>query len=269
MAFGDRTDAGSHAMADLFVGMMVAVLLILVALWLQTLADVYEIRKLKKLQKIFDDAFASVIDEGDPDIEIDPKKGEITLKADHLFPSGRYRFLPDQDSRKSFVRIRGHIAEILDEIDKGFEQSDVVDGATAAEHVDVVVIGHTDCIPLGKHVLRDNWDLSTVRAVSLANFLTEECDAPGTSVCCADGSLDCAPGEVSRRVPSTWRVIPAGRGELDPRPVDGVLDKGLWSKPCTKAEVPESIRQYQRRVVIQIVPRMDKFIVRSMASEGP
>lgn len=167
-----------------------------------------------------------------------------------------------------FVRIRGHIAEILDEIDKGFEQSDVVDGATAREHVDVVVIGHTDCIPLGKHVLRDNWDLSTLRAVSLASFLTEECDAPGTYTCCPDGSLDCSPEDVTRRVPATWRVIPAGRGETEPRPVDGQFERELWSQRCTKADVPESIRQYQRRVVIQIIPRMDKFIVRSMASGG-
>lgn len=258
-------DASSSATADLFIGLMVAVLLILVALWLQTLADVYEIRRLKQIQSIFDQAFEAVIKADDPDLEVDRTRGEITLKADALFSSGRFTFRPGPESRVRFERVRGHIAEILDQIEHGFESSGLkeLEGLKARDHVDVVVVGHTDCIPFGRgRELRDNWDLSTLRAVSLASFLTEECTAADDTRCCSNGSQNCDDAQKTRRVATSWRILPAGRGALEPRAVGAEFKPDLWSQACTERTVPETIRRYQRRVVIQIVPRMDKLIVR-------
>ena len=242
---------------------MVALVLILVMLWLQSLADVFEIRKLKRIQRIFDDAFAEAIKDDDLDIEVDRKKGEITLKAKMLFSGGDWTFNPTRENRARFARVRTHIADVLDEIQEGFESSDVGREYEAREHVEVLVVGHTDCRPFRSGVLRTNWDLSTMRATSLASFLTEPCDDPDVWTCCSDGSTDCEPEDLGRRVAPSWRVLPAGRGQHEPRPgPDGAAPSEALSRPCTSSDFPRELLDEQRRVVIQIVPRLDKIILR-------
>lgn len=266
------TDASSNSIADLFAGVMIALLLILVMLWIQALADVYEIHRLKRLQRIFDDAFARVTSGHESDLEVDRKRGEITIKGDLLFDTGRFTFSPGPEDRAQFEHIRSRIAGLLAEIDRGFQESEVAEGLDAREHVEILVIGHTDCVPFSGIELRDNWDLSAMRAVSLAAFLTEPCDAPGRWMCCPDGSLDCDDRELGHRIDTGWRVLPVGRGESDPRPAEpgAEIDPAL-RKPCREVggrlngglpAFPAEVLDRQRRVVIQIVPRMDKLIVR-------
>ncbi len=265
------TDAGSHSIADLFAGVMIALLLILVMLWIQALADVYEIHRLKRLQKIFDDAFASVIRDDDQHIEVDRKRGEITLKGTLPFKTRAFAFTPAKHERARFEHTRTRIARLLAEIERGFEESELTEDLDAREHVEILVIGHTDCVPFSGTELRHNWDLSAVRAVSLAEFLSEPCDTPGLWRCCPDGSLNCDDSELGDRVDTGWRVLPAGRGEFEPRrPVGGgEVDPDL-RKPCREENGysggPRAFSRDElsrhRRVVIQIVPRMDKLIVR-------
>jgi len=265
-----ETDASSHSIADLFAGVMIALLLILVMLWIQALADAYEIHRLKRLQKIFTDAFTSVIPDDDEHIEVDRKKGEITLKGTLPFGTGRFAFAPGSD-RARFEHIRTRIARLLAEIDNGFRESKFTKGLDAHDYVEVLVIGHTDCVPFSGRELRHNWDLSAVRAVSLAEFLSEPCDTPGQWRCCPDGSMNCDASELGDRVDTEWRVLPAGRGEFEPRlPEDGGEVNQALRKPCreengfsggVQAFSPDVLGR-QRRVVIQIVPRMDKLIMR-------
>lgn len=41
--------------------------------------------------------------------------------------------------------------------------------------IDIVIEGHTDNVPLKGSVIKDNWDLSVMRATSIVRILTEDC----------------------------------------------------------------------------------------------
>lgn len=86
--------------------------------------------------------------------------------------------------------------------------------------VQVTVEGHTDNKPMNSEKIKDNWDLSVLRATSITRILTE------------DGKMDAN------------RVIATGRGETQP-----VADNAT----------PEG-RAKNRRTEIILTPRLDKIL---------
>ncbi len=48
--------------------------------------------------------------------------------------------------------------------------------------IDIVVEGHTDSIPLNGSTIKDNWDLSVVRATSVVRILTEDYNLPTSRI---------------------------------------------------------------------------------------
>ena len=50
------------------------------------------------------------------------------------------------------------------------------------DDIDIVVEGHTDSIPLNGSTIKDNWDLSVVRATSVVRILTEEYNLPSERI---------------------------------------------------------------------------------------
>ena len=83
--------------------------------------------------------------------------------------------LASADLQHSFIPMLDKIAQVL----KGMEGS-------------IVVIGHTDDLPIRTPRFRSNWDLSTARAASVVHYLLENSDLP------------------------TERVIAAGRADTHP-----------------------------------------------------
>ena len=258
MSRGRGTGHGTFApVADVFAGTMVALLLLLLVVWLEALIEANEIRKLRKMQQIFDTAF-STLTSTDPDILIDKDTGQITLKARQLFQSGKWTFAWDKDDRIRFERTRGKLAGLLHRIDQDFADSPFRDEFSAQEHLEVRIIGHTDCESLSAEGwLQDNWDLAVLRAAALARYFTETCDDGGLE-CCPDGSDRCEEGERSRRVNPRWRVLPAGRGKYQPI-LHNKEEEGTYEDCDASAR---ELLERQRRVVIEIVPRTDMFILR-------
>lgn len=254
----------SVSISDLFAGLAIALLLILVVLWLQALSDADDVRRVRKMAKIFDDAFKS-LGKSDEDITVDLKRGEIILKAEQLFETGRWEFKPTLESKHVFVRTRTKIAAVLDDIEQGFNKSEVAGSSNPRDYVEIHIIGHTDCrtffFQFKDRKLADNWDLSVLRAAQIARFLTEPCDQADKHLCCDGGGQTCAPSDKTRRLDPGWRVLPAGRGPFEPRLSAAEKKRyGDRLERCPKEE--EELLQRQRRVVIQIVPRIDKFVVR-------
>jgi|JI10StandDraft_1071094.scaffolds.fasta_scaffold736638_2 hypothetical protein len=261
MAWGSSSgDSPDRTMADLFAGMAVALLVVLVSLWLQALSDAQQIHKLKRLRNIFDSAFGH-LGENDQDIQVDKKRGEITLRAEQAFESAEWTFSPQGEQQAVFERARTKLAAVLDDIERGFRDNPEAREYDPKEHVEILVIGHTDCrrFHRPRDGLQDNWDLSVLRAAALARFFTEPCQG-GMSSCCPDGTQNCSLQDKGKRLGRDWRVLPAGRSQYEPRvdapgraiPVDETCDMSA----------DETWLAAQRRVVIQVVPRLDKLMVR-------
>lgn len=275
-----RTEVGYRSIADVFAGFAVAVLMVLVVLWLQAMADAYKIRKLKRIKRIVDDAFLPLVAAGDQDIVIDKKLGIITVKAEKAFATGEWLFLPQKPVLQTFERTRSKLAGVLDRIEASFGEIDDLE-LDPRDYVEILIVGHTDCVAFQprrrskKHQrveLQDNWDLSVLRAAAIGRFLTEPCPADvaphgqagneglrGAGAaqfsCCEAGDASCA----DRRVDPRWKVLPAGRSYFEPRTLPAGLDP---VSTCDKASVSKEWLAQQRRVVIQLVPRIDKIMVR-------
>ena len=101
----DQSEQGTQSAADLFAGFMVSLLLILLVVWLEALNEAVQIRKLKQAYQIFVTAFADLGEEND-DIQIDPARGEIIMKAQGAFQTGVWRFEPRGETRARFLRAR-------------------------------------------------------------------------------------------------------------------------------------------------------------------
>lgn len=86
--------------------------------------------------------------------------------------------------------------------------------------IDVMIEGHTDNRPIKTVQFKDNWDLSVIRATSVARILTEDYDV------------------------NPLQIVPAGRGEY--MPVD---DNGTSEG-----------RAHNRRTEIIMTPRLDKLM---------
>lgn len=93
----------------------------------------------------------SLADVNDEDVNIEVKKGVvyISLSDKMLFTSGSYNIKPAAEA------VLGKIAKVVN------DHSDL----------DILVEGHTDNVPIKTDFIKDNWDLSALRATSVVRFL--------------------------------------------------------------------------------------------------
>ena len=134
------------------------------------------------------------------DVDVKVLKGVvyISLADNMLFKSGSYE-------------ISSAARETLDKIAKIIKDYD---------DYDVLVEGNTDNVPISKTNIRNNWDLSALRASSVVQYLQNECGV------------------------NPSRLSAAGRGEYNPL-TDNDTDTG---------------RARNRRTEIIITPKLDQFL---------
>ncbi|MFZ1687307.1 MAG: OmpA family protein [Flavobacteriales bacterium] len=135
----------------------------------------------------------------DTDVVVNVEKSVvfISLSDKMLFPSGSTTISPRAKE------VLGKVATVVN----------------AKPDMEVLVEGHTDDVPISKDCIKDNWDLSVMRATSITRVLTEE--------------LGVAPA----------RVTAGGRGQF---------------VPLVANDTPEN-RSTNRRTRIVILPKMDQF----------
>jgi len=141
-------------------------------------------------------AMAGVQDD-DVSIQVDKSAVLITLSDKMLFKTGSY----DISDRAS--EVLGKVAQVLN------NQPDL----------DILIEGHTDNVPIKKAGIKDNWDLSVLRATSIVRVLQTKYN------------IDPA------------RITAGGRGEY---------------KPLTTNTTAEG-RAINRRTRIIIMPQLDQF----------
>ncbi len=234
--------------ADLFAGFLVSVLLLLVIVVLQTV----EIRELRRINSVFRRALDSVA-EGSSAIEL--VDGRLVVLAESLFETGSWEINPD-DLDAQFGQVRTDLANATERLDSDLDTRWRTTDATA--FVEIRVLGHTDCRPYRAGIL-DNLDLSSLRAVALARYLTQSCvDDSKAYTCCSDGSSLCGADGPSKRLdPTKWVVLPVGRSALEPRELPPELTSEY---PTNCADIDERFHERQRRVVVEIVPRLDRLL---------
>ena len=135
----------------------------------------------------------------DTDVVVNVEKSVvfISLSDKMLFPSGSTTISPRAKE------VLGKVATVVN----------------AKPEMEVLVEGHTDDVPISKDCIKDNWDLSVMRATSITRVLTQE--------------LGVAPG----------RVTAGGRGQF---------------VPLVANDTPEN-KSINRRTRIVILPKMDQF----------
>lgn len=85
------------------------------------------------------------------DVDEDERGLVVTLDSEHLFDAGMATIRPS-----------------------GFSVLDMVGNLLSNVSNDVLILGHTDNTPIRRGRYRSNWDLSSYRALSVFNYLTEE-----------------------------------------------------------------------------------------------
>ncbi len=134
-------------------------------------------------------------------LTITEKDGKVyvSLEEKLLFKSGSYAI----DEKGKAVLL--NVAKALN------ENSDIT----------IMIEGHTDNVPLlGKGVIKDNWDLSVLRATTIVRILVE------------DGKVN------------PTKIIPCGRGEFS---------------PIDKANTADA-RQANRRIEIILTPKLSELL---------
>ncbi len=93
----------------------------------------------------------SLADINDEDVNIEVKKGVvyISLSDKMLFNSGSYTI------KSAAETVLGKIAKVVNDHDE----------------LDILVEGHTDTVPIKTDFIKDNWDLSALRATSVVRLL--------------------------------------------------------------------------------------------------
>ncbi len=93
----------------------------------------------------------SLADVNDEDVTVEVKKGVvyISLSDKMLFNSGSYSIKPAAET------VLGKIAKVVNDHNE----------------LDILVEGHTDNVPIKTDFIKDNWDLSALRATSVVRFL--------------------------------------------------------------------------------------------------
>ncbi len=141
----------------------------------------------------------SLADVNDQDISVEVKKGVVYVSiADKLlFASGRYEVNPAAEA------VLAKVASVVND----------------HKELDILVQGHTDVVPFSNNQLKDNWDLSVLRATSVVRML--------------QGKFSVGPERLSA----------AGRGEFEPKD-DNATAEG---------------RKVNRRTEIILTPKLDQF----------
>lgn len=127
--------------------------------------------QLNKIQNTLKDALLGFADKG---LSIENKNGKVYVLMDEklLFQSGKWDV--SDEGKKALKEIASVLVKNTD--------------------IDVMVEGHTDNVPLvGKNQIKDNWDLSVMRATSITKILLD-----GNKI-------------------NPNRIIPCGRGEYSPQ----------------------------------------------------
>ncbi len=140
------------------------------------------------------------VNANDEDLDIKVKKGVvfISLSDKMLFKSGSTHINPQAD------RVLAKIAKILN----------------AHPDYEILVVGNTDNVPIHTKCIKDNWDLSALRATAIARKLQ------------TDFNVD------------PKRITAGGRGEWQPK-ADNNTAEG---------------RQKNRRTEIILLPKLDEFM---------
>ncbi len=135
----------------------------------------------------------------DDDVEIKVDKGivMISLSDKMLFKSGSY------EVSDAAGNVLGKVAQVLN------NQPDL----------EILIEGHTDNVPIAKAGIRDNWDLSALRATSIARVLQNKYDI------------------------NPKRITAGGKGEFSPLTTNDSSDG----------------RSINRRTRIIIMPQLDQF----------
>ncbi|MFD2938038.1 OmpA/MotB family protein [Spirosoma flavum] len=141
----------------------------------------------------------SLDDINDQDVQVEVKKGVVyvSLSDKLLFKSGSYEVLPAAEI------VLGKVAKVVND----------------HKDLDILVEGHTDAVPITTSAIKDNWDLSALRATSVVRTL--------------QGKFSVAPE----------RMTAGGRSEFSPKD-DNTTSVG---------------RQQNRRTEIIITPKLDQF----------
>ena len=141
----------------------------------------------------------SLTDVNDEDVQIEIREGVVyvSISDKMLFASGSTRINTQAD------RVLSKLAHVLNN----------------NPDLNIVVEGHTDNVPMGGDCIRDNWDLSVLRATSVVRAMTDQYGVP------AD------------------RLTASGHGEFMPKE-DNSTAEG---------------RSANRRTEIIIAPRLDQF----------
>lgn len=141
----------------------------------------------------------SLDDINDQDVQVEVKKGVVyvSLSDKLLFKSGSFEVLPAAET------VLGKVAKVVND----------------HKELDILVEGHTDVVPIATSAIKDNWDLSALRATSVVRTLQKK--------------FSVAPE----------RMTAGGRSEFSPKD-DNTTDAG---------------RQQNRRTEIIITPKLDQF----------
>ena len=141
----------------------------------------------------------SLDDINDQDVQVEVKKGVVyvSLSDKMLFRSGSYEVLPAAEN------VLEKVAKVVND----------------HKDLDILVEGHTDAVPISTASIKDNWDLSALRATSVVRTMQNK--------------FGVAPG----------RLTAGGRSEFAPKD-DNATASG---------------RQQNRRTEIIITPKMDQF----------
>jgi chemotaxis protein MotB len=114
----------------------------------ESAAEQTELIQLDDLQLEFEQSFASLA-KGSLTLSANENWVELTLPSELLFASGSAE--PKKQASKIFAQISDIVANYENEIQ---------------------VIGHTDNIPINNREYRNNWYLSSARAVAIVNYLS-------------------------------------------------------------------------------------------------
>jgi chemotaxis protein MotB len=141
----------------------------------------------------------SLEDINDQDVSVEVKKGVVYVSISDklLFKSGSYDITPPAET------VLGKVAKVVND----------------HKELDILVEGHTDVVPISTAAIKDNWDLSALRATSVVRTL--------------QGKFGVAPE----------RMTAGGRSEFSPKD-DNTTAVG---------------RQQNRRTEIIITPKLDQF----------
>jgi len=141
----------------------------------------------------------SLDDINDQDVQVEVKKGVVYVSISDklLFKSGSYDITPKAET------VLGKVAKVVND----------------HKDLDILVEGHTDAVPISTAAIKDNWDLSALRATSVVRTLQSK--------------FSVAPE----------RLTAGGRSEFAPKD-DNTTAVG---------------RQQNRRTEIIITPKLDQF----------